>query len=415
MTRRLLLVGATVAAVALSGATVAAVAVPGATAVVCSPHPAPVTSQQADRVWDLASRRLAAQGRQSSFPFGATGSSRLVRTSEYEWTAGFYPTSLWLVFQRTGDPEWLARARAFTDQVATTATLRSNHDLGFMVGMPTGLGAALDPDPARRVAYARAHDTAARSLSTRWNAAVGALKSATYSGRWGLIIDSAMNAPLLIETDEPRLRARGVRHMRTLATDFVRANGSTVHRQAFNPRTGRSLGVLYGQGRSTSSTWSRGQAWAINGFSRAYALTRDEQLLAAARRTADYWIQRVPTGCVPAWDLAVPDPREPLDSSAAAIAADGMLQLAAAEPDPARAVGYRDYALAALGTLAAPPFVVDRGRGLLQRQAYSIPLDRREGTYVWGDAFLLSALSRAFTGSPDLSPVVTPAAGTRHR
>lgn len=406
MIRRLLVVGATTAAVltagAVAGLTPSTAAAEGA-AVVCSPHPASITQGQAERVWAIAARRLAAQGRRTSLPFGATGSSPYVRTSAAQWTAGFYPMSLWLMFQHTGDPVWLSRARAFTDEVARKASLRSTHDLGFMVGLPTSLAGSLDPDPARRARYVRAHDTAARSLSTRWNAAVGALKSATYSGRWGLIIDSAMNAPLLIETGLPqtdegdrRLLARGVQHLRTLADSFVRPNGSTVHRQAFDPRTGRSLGVLYGQGRSATSTWARGQAWAVNGFTRAYALTQDRRLLDSARRTADYWIQRVPAGCVPAWDLDVGGSHEPLDSSAAAIAADGLLHLAAVEPDPARAGSYRDYALTSLGTLAAPPFVVDRGRGLLQRQAYSIPLDRREGTYVWGDAFLLSALTRAF-------------------
>ncbi|MBI1351551.1 MAG: hypothetical protein GC156_10565 [Actinomycetales bacterium] len=395
-------VGAT-AAVSIGPLPVRAAPVTASTAALCPAVPAPVTEQQADRAWSIAADRLAQLTGPRSLPFGATGGSPVVRTGPSSWTSGFFPTALWLMYEHTGSASWLRRARTYTALVEGMARVRWNHDLGFMVGTPTALGASLDPDEVRRGAYRRVHDTAARSLSTRWNPAVRALQSSTYSGRWGLIIDSAMNAPLLIEAGQEmasaagrRLVARGVAHVRTLADTYVRANGSTLHRGAFDPRSGRFLGPIAGQGRSTSSTWSRGQAWAINGFGRAFALTDDPVLLDAARRTADYWVSRVPAGCVPAWDLSIRDPRAPLDSSAAAIAADGLLRLAAVEPDPARASTYRNYALTTLGTLVSPPFVTDGGRGLLLRQAYSIPIDPREGTYAWGDAYLLVALTAAF-------------------
>ena len=79
------------------------------------------------------------------------------------------------------------------------ARFTGSHDLNFMVGLPTDLGAALDPDPKRQAAYTQARTTAARTLDRRWNGNVQALKSSDYEGRWGVIVDSAMNAPLLIE------------------------------------------------------------------------------------------------------------------------------------------------------------------------------------------------------------------------
>lgn len=374
------------------------------TAVACPASPAPLTSAQVDRAWQVAASRLADRVGPRSLPFGATGSSRYIRTNAYAWTSGFYPTSLWLAYQRTGDITWLERARAYTDLVLPVARWRGSHDLGFMVGLPAGLGRSLDPDPARIAAYTAAIRQAARSLSSRWNANVGAIRSAYYAGRWGLIIDSAMNAPLLIEVGQAsgndvgrRLAERGLTHMRTLARTFVRADGSTFHRQAFDPRTGALLGPVFGQGLDGGSTWARGQAWAVNGFAQAYRLTGDDGMLDAARRTADHWIGRVPAGCVPAWDLDVTSPRAPLDASAAAILADGLLRLAAAEPDEARGSAYRAYALTTLGTLASPPYVTARGRGVLLRQTYNVPADRREGTYAWGDAYLLSALASSGT------------------
>jgi unsaturated chondroitin disaccharide hydrolase len=112
-------------------------------------------------------------------------------------------------------------------------------------------------------------------------------------------------------------------------------------------------------------------------------------------RTADYWTSRVSAETVPAWDLDIADPGAPRDSSAAAIAAYGLLALAAVDPDNSRAGAYRAHALAMLATLIEPPWVTDLsgGAGILQRQAFSVPLDPREGTYAWGDTFLLKALA----------------------
>lgn len=373
---------------------------------VCSTTPAPISRDQVESAWSTAIPRLAELTRRSparGFPFGRTGSGAYRFTSAYAWTSGFAASALWLAYQRTGDPAVLARARAFTRALLPVARWTGTHDLGFIVGDPSRLGIAHDPSRTRRATYRNAMQTAARSLSTRWNGRVGAIRSGEYGGKWGLIIDSAMNAPLLIEVGESiggaegaRLRDRGLRHMRTLAEHFIRADGSTFHRKAFDPRTGADLGPVFGQGRSTSSTWARGQAWAIAGFTRAYALTADPALLDAARRTADYWVSRVAAGCVPAWDLDATGARAPLDSSAAAIATTGLLALAASEPDPSRAAAYRNYANTTLSTLATAPFLAaDQRPGVLQRQTYNVPADRREGSYSWGDAYLLLALASA--------------------
>lgn len=372
------------------------------TSVRCPAPIAAITPAQADRAWAVAGSRLAARVGPRTLPFGATGSSRYIRTNAYAWTSGFFPASLWLMHQHTGDEAWLERAREYTDLVLPVARWRGSHDLGFMVGLPAGLGAGLDPSPEQVSAYTTARTQAARSLSSRWNGRVGAIRSAYYGGRWGLIIDSAMNAPLLLEVGRAtggasgqRLITRGLAHMRTLARDFVRPDGSTIHRQAYDSRTGRLIGPIYGQGLSSGSTWARGQAWAVNGFATVHSLTGDPGMLDAARATADHWIGRVPAGCIPAWDLDVTGPGAPLDSSAAAILVDGLLQLADTEPDAARAASYREYALTTLGALVSAPFVAERGRGVLLRQTYNVPADRREGTYAWGDAYLLSALARS--------------------
>ena len=395
------------AATALMTLTVLPSGAPAQAAATCPAVPVALSQPAAARVWAVAGQHLGALSGPKTLPFGATGSSPYRRTSPYAWTSGFYPASLWLMYERTGDRTWLARARAYTARVLPVAGWRGTHDLGFMVGLPAGLGARLDPSPIRKAQYERALLAAARSLSTRWNSRVGAIRSSYYGGRWGLIIDSAMNAPLLIESgqalggsDGRRLARRGLRHLLTLTRTFIRPDGSTRHRLAFDRRTGEVVGPIPGQGLSAASTWARGQAWAVNGFSRGYELTGDRRLLDAARRTADHWISRVPAGCVPPWDLDDDRATAPRDSSAAAIAAEGLLTLADVEPEAARAERYRDHALATLGTLAKAPWVTTGGRGVLQRQAYSIPADRRQGTYAWGDAYLLRAIARVPEAAP---------------
>jgi unsaturated chondroitin disaccharide hydrolase len=398
----LLLVATILAATLLPTSMTVVHAAPACSTAIPTAIPTDSTSIDDAAVWAVAGTRLSALARRPSFPFGATGRSAYRRTNAYAWTAGFFPTSLWLLYGRTHDPAALRLARAFTDRVLPVARWTGTHDLGFMVGLPAVAGMARDPDAGRRATYEVALGTAARSLSTRWNASVGALRSASYGGHWGLIIDSAMNAPLLIRAsqslggaDGARLAAQGLQHMLTLQRDLVRSDGSTIHRMAYDSRTGRALGPLPGQGLRASSTWSRGQAWAMAGFTQAFELTGDSRMLDAARRTSDFWMSAVPEGCVPPWDLALAPGSSPRDSSAAAIAADALLRLAAREPDATRAAADRQYARSALATLTSPDWVsrAPSARGVLQHQAYSIPLDAREGTYVWGDAFLLDALS----------------------
>lgn len=399
LTRRVLLVSA-LAALLL----VPAYAAPAApsTPALCPSAPARITAQQADELWRLAANRMAALNGPRTLPFGATGSDRYRRTGIYAWTSGFYPASLWLLYQRTRNPIWLARARTYTNTVLPAAAWSGTHDLGFMIGLPAVLGMQVDPSARRGEAYAAAIRTASRSLASRWNPRVRAIKSGTYDGKWGLIIDSAMNAPMLIEyglvfggAEGRRLSELGRHHLLTLKRHFVRPDGSTFHRLAFNAKTGRLIGPVYGQGLNASSTWARGQAWAIDGFARGFLLTGDRSLLDAARATADYWMSRVPAGCIPAWDIDVTSDRAPRDSSAAAIAADGLLLLSTIDLDAERAEAYRAYALVTLGTLASPPWTGTGRRGLLQRQTHNVPGDAREGTYAWGDAYLLRALAQA--------------------
>jgi hypothetical protein len=156
------------------------------------------------------------------------------------------------------------------------------------------------------------------------------------------------------------------------------------------------------QGLSTESTWSRGQAWALHGFTIAYREAADPRFLVAARRTSDYFIDHLPADKVPYWDFDAADPGQPKDSSAAAIAASGLLELSRLEPDGARAQRYFATARTILSSLSSTAYLA-RGtssRAVLQHGTGSKPAGDFDHGYVFGDYYFVEALLRykALTG-----------------
>lgn len=372
----------------------------------CPDNPRTVSPERIQEVFALASDRLnsAAQER-SGYPIGAlAAATNYERTKSTKWTAGFFPAELWLMARATGEPAWQELATQWSGDIPTNAQRTDTHDLGFLVGLP--MDQAAEANPADSQTYNDIANTAAQSLSQRWNANVGAIQSGEYDGQWGVIVDSAMNVPLLIAAGQriggavgDDLVAQGTRHLAFLADQFVRPNGSTIHRQIFDTNSGANLGPVAGQGENPNSTWSRGQAWAIHGFTDGYALTQDPALLDAAHRTTAAYIEKVPAGCIPTWDLDVVNgpANTPLDASAAAIVCDGLLKLADLEPDEALAQRYRDYALITLNTLTNERSLTTgtSNPGILLRQTYNVNENPESGSYVWGDTYLLLALLKA--------------------
>lgn len=380
------------------------------TAMACPDDPRPIDAERIAGALAFASRQLSAAAQdRSGYPVGALrGDTTYERTNARKWTAGFFPAELWIMAgANPSDPAWVSLATAWSDDIPRNAERTDTHDLGFLVGLPMAQAALADPANAPQ--YDAIADTAARSLATRWNPTVGAIQSGEYDGQWGVIVDSAMNMPLLIEAGQriggaegQQLVDTGTQHLQFLAANFVREDGTTIHRQVFDTSTGANLGPVAGQGEGPSSTWARGQAWAVHGFADGYALTQDPALLDAAQRTAAAYMSRVPAGCIPTWDLDLVDgPADtPLDASAAAIVSDGLLALAEVEPDPGLAQQYRDYALVTLNTLANDRSLADGtgNPGILMRQTYNVNVESRSGSYVWGDAYLLLALTRSASG-----------------
>lgn len=331
----------------------------------------------------------------------STGPDGLWRTVPAEdvigWTQGFFAGSLWYQYELTGDAAWRDRAETFTRSLEGQKTNTVTHDTGFKLFGSYGNAHRLTGDPAYRDVLL----TGAASLATRYRPEIGAIDCCDWNPDWSLpvVIDTLMNLELLFwagqHGGDADLTRIALEHALRTRDDLVRADGSTFHVADYEPGTGvlRWRGTY--QGVADDSTWSRGQAWAVYGFTMAYRYTRDERMLAAARHTADFFLTHLPASRVPNWDFDAPEQRD--DSSAASIGASALLELAtfAAEPDATR---YRTSALQILDALTSSAYLDEAPttEGVLLHGAGHVPARKEmDVSLVYGDYYFVEALLRA--------------------
>ena len=331
----------------------------------------------------------------------STGPDGLWRTVPADdvigWTQGFFAGSLWYQYELTGDAAWRDRAETFTRSLEGQKTNTVTHDTGLKLFPSYGNAYRLTGDPAFRDVLL----TGAASLATRYRPEIGAIDCCDWNPDWRLpvVIDTMMNIELLFwagqHGGDAGLTRIALEHALRTRDDLVRADGSTFHVADYEPGTGALRWRGTYQGAADDSTWSRGQAWAVYGFTAAYRYTRDERMLAAARHTADFFLTRLPASRVPNWDL---DASQQLDdSSAASIFASALLELAtfAAEPDATR---YRTSALQILDALASSAYLDERltTEGVLLHGAGHVPARQEmDVSLVYGDYYFVEALLRA--------------------
>jgi unsaturated chondroitin disaccharide hydrolase len=236
-------------------------------------------------------------------------------------------------------------------------------------------------------------------LASRYSPTVKAIRSwgsRADSHHFKVIVDNLMNLGLLFWAAKhggpATWTSRAVHHARTTAAHFIRRDGSVRHLVDFDPTTGRVLSVSNPQGYRAWSTWSRGQAWAIHGFATAYAYTHLSAFLTAARRTEAYYLRHVPADCVPYWDFNAPDiPDAPRDASAAAVAADGLEELATVDPQPVRRRHDNQAADAILRSLS-DDYTAPSGQAVLDGSVSTFGVDPADIGTSYGDYYYLHAL-----------------------
>lgn len=312
------------------------------------------------------------------------------------WCEGFLGGQLWLVYQATGESWFREQAVHYSRLLEPRKHDRSVHDLGFLFWPTWKRWYDLEGDPAANAVLIEA----GRTLALRYQEKGGYLCS--FQGAHSLYIDIMMNVGLVFyaasQTGDDRLWEIARQHCLTTRRRLLRGDGSTAHEGLFDPAAGRFLRQHTQQGWRDDSTWARGQTWAMYGFTTAYDFCREVSFLHTAESLADYYIQNTPAQGVPPNDWDEPEPLLPVESSAAAIAASGLLHLSRLCTDPTRQRRYRDYACQILDTLTMPEYLAV-GRpgweGILLHGIYHQP--ERVGvdeSTQWGDYYFLEGLSK---------------------
>jgi len=251
-----------------------------------------------------------------------------------DWTSGFFPAELWYFYQYTKDKKWLELAKKYTEDIKPEQFNRGTHDLGFMIYCPFGNGFRLTGDPAYKAVIIQA----AKSLSTRFNATVGVIKSWDHNGdkwKYPVIIDNMMNLELLFETtkltDDSSFYKIAVTHANTTLKNHFRPDFSSYHVIDYDTLTGNVLQKVTAQGYANESAWARGQAWALYGYTMCYRETKNKAYLAQADGIAGFILNNkiTPADGIPYWDYNDPKiPETSRDASAASITASALYELA---------------------------------------------------------------------------------------
>jgi unsaturated chondroitin disaccharide hydrolase len=316
------------------------------------------------------------------------------------WTSGFWPGMLWLVYDRTGNAKLRDAAWDWDEKLERCFVSQSNlhHDVGFQF-LPTAVAKHLCTGDAegRRRGLA-----AANFLAGRYNPAGRFIRAWNGDMTGWAIVDCTMNLALLLwaaeASGDPRFRHIALQHADTVLEHFVRADGSVRHIVCFDPETGAYVETRGGQGYGPDSAWSRGQAWALHGLAVVYRYSRQDRYLQGAKRVAHYFLAAISGDAVPVWDFRIPAPDpagEPKDTSAGAIAASGLLELADLV-DPAEAQLYRDGAERILTALTErhASFGGDRDNMLSEGTGNKPKGENINVGLIYGDYFYVEALAK---------------------
>jgi len=252
------------------------------------------------------------------------------------WTNGFWPGLMWIMYDSTGNEEY--RKTAENAEKLLDKALRNydklDHDLGFMWHLSAGANYRLT---GNRDSYVR-NMFAANTLAGRYNIKGEFIRAWNQPEKKGwAIIDCMMNIPLLYwasqETGDERYKYIAMSHADKTLKHHIRPDGSVNHIVCYDPETGEELETLGGQGYGVGSSWSRGQAWGVYGFTLSYIHTAEEKYLDAAKKVANYFIAACCDDYLPKCDFRSPEEPVLYDSSAGLIAACGLIELSRVVPE----------------------------------------------------------------------------------
>lgn len=318
------------------------------------------------------------------------------------WSSGFWPGELWLANELSGSSSWIVEAQTWTNGVQSQDTDTTTHDVGYKIFPPFMNGYRLTGDAS----YTSTILTAAGSMATRYSSVVGCIKSfeasSPHTGQFPVEIDNMPTLEMLLwgarNGGQAAWRDMAISHALRTRTEFLHPNNNgTYHVVWFDPTSGAVIyrGTL--QGYSDTSTWARGQAWGIYGFTMCYHETGDSRFLSTAQTLADYYLSRLPADLVPPWDFDTGQANPPKDTSSTAIVAAALFDLSRLVSDGATSQRYWNAACNMLISLCSSTYLSNgtNSQGILLHGTYNNVTDTGvDASIVWGDYYFLQAIER---------------------
>lgn len=318
------------------------------------------------------------------------------------WTSGFYPGTLLYIYEYTKSPAILAEAKKRLNELESEKLDTIDHDLGFKMFCSFGNAYRI----TKNEHYKDVVMTAGKSLSMRYRPSIRSIQSWNKSAKFNcpVIIDNMMNLEML-EWDahnggSSQFNTIAVNHANTTLKNHFRKDFSSFHVIDYDLATGKVLKKETAQGASDSSAWSRGQAWALYGFTMMYRFTHDTKYLVQAKGVAHFILHNptLPVDKVPYWDYDAPGiPNALRDVSAAAIYASALLELGQYTTG-AEKQGYIDAARTVLYSLSTNTYRAKPGENggfLLKHSVGSIPNKSEvDVPLTYADYYFIEALLR---------------------
>ncbi|KIY63756.1 glycoside hydrolase family 88 protein, partial [Cylindrobasidium torrendii FP15055 ss-10] len=338
------------------------------------------------------------------YPQWTTTSGKWVLFSPRTWTSSFFPTTLYALHTREslcgatpqnqlGIADWQKLGWEASQGVADISGDHTlDHDVGFL-SFPFVEELSVNPGNEDAIDVV---NNFATTLAGRFSSVVGCTRSwdGLDANPFRVIMDNMMNLDLLFVSAEltgnSTLREIAITHATTTMRNQIRADGSTWHVIDYDPKTGAIVKKHTAQGYSDSSTWSRGQAWGIYGFTNMYDWTGQTEFLETARRLATYFLNNIPSDGIVPWDFNAPTYQRPADSSAATIAATALLFLSRVETDASLANKWRTGAINVLNAMTKLSWN-ESWDSLLSNGTVNKPADNYLTGTVYGDYYFVQA------------------------
>lgn len=317
-------------------------------------------------------------------------------TPDYTWwTNGFWGGLMWLMYLETNDEMYkdCAINQEMLLDKAYEDIDKLHHDVGFMWHITSGANYRITGDRKSRTRSL----VASAMLSSRFNIKKSVIRAWNSKIRENQsIIDTMMNLPLLywasLETGDNRFSEIANAHADMASRCHVRPDGSVAHVVNHDFENGKCNDVD-GQGYGPGSSWSRGQGWAIYGFALAYIHSGKEEYLDTAKKVAHYFIASVCDDWLPVVDFRSPDEPHIIDSTASAVAACGLIEIARHVPEYEKKL-YINSAIKLLKALDENCCNYDDNEeALVLRGSHSYHrIEEREMPIVYGDFYYVEAL-----------------------